>query len=77
MLFVLFNSFPNHRIVRDDLKSLCVTLVYSPCLVCILEGCQGHSRVDIKLATKLDYILLADICTIFQMPQMFCAQFWQ
>ena len=44
-------------------KSLCMTLVYCPCLTCIQEGWQYHSLVDFQLGVRLDSISLPDICT--------------
>ena len=44
-------------------KSLCMTLVYDPCLICIQEGWQYHIPVDVQLGVKLDSISLPDICT--------------
>ena len=44
-------------------KSLYMTLVYCPGLLCIYEGMQYHSFVDVKLGVKLNSLSLPDICT--------------
>ena len=47
----------------EEVKPLCMKLVYCPGLTCIQEGWQYHSLVDFQLGVKLDSISLPDICT--------------
>ena len=47
----------------EMVKSLCMALVYCPCITCIQEVWQNHSLVDSKLGVNLDSILLTDNCT--------------
>ena len=44
-------------------KSLCLTLLYCPCITCIQEDWQYHRIVDFQLDVKLVSISLPDICT--------------